>query len=76
MALSHCWGTSTPIITTCDTINDRMKGIKFEEMTKTFQDAVSVTRNLGIQYLCIDSLCIVQGDQQDWEREASRMADV
>jgi hypothetical protein len=45
-------------------------------MTKTFQDAVVITRALGIQYLWIDSLCILQGDKDDWEIECSKMAEV
>jgi hypothetical protein len=65
-----------PFITTRANIDDRKQGIKFEEMTKTFQDAVAITRNLGMSYLWIDSLCICQGDRKDWEIEASRMAEV
>jgi hypothetical protein len=42
--------------------------------SKTFQDAVIVTRHLGFRYLWIDSLCIIQDDKQDWEREVARMA--
>ncbi len=42
----------------------------------TFRDAIEFSRKLGIRYLWIDSLCIVQGDQKDWETEASRMARV
>src|SRR5277367_4028126 len=43
---------------------------------KTFQDAITVTRALGIRYLRIGSLCIVQDDPLDWASESSRMADV
>ncbi|KAF0328660.1 heterokaryon incompatibility protein [Colletotrichum asianum] len=35
-----------------------------------------VTKHLGIHYIWIDSLCIVQDDAQDWAVEASRMASV
>src|SRR5690606_1224898 len=31
---------------------------------------------LGIPYLWIDSLCIIQDDKPDWNREAEHMADV
>ncbi|KAI8941757.1 hypothetical protein NX059_002962 [Plenodomus lindquistii] len=48
------------------------------ELPKTFQDAVRVTRAVGIPYLWIDSICIIQyGDNKaDWDREAARMKDV
>ncbi|KAI7758889.1 hypothetical protein LZL87_009884 [Fusarium oxysporum] len=77
VALSHCWGTSEPFTTTYATIGDRKAGFPSElNIPKTFQDAIKVTRKLGVRYLWIDSLCIIQGDVADWEREASRMAGV
>jgi hypothetical protein len=33
-------------------------------------------RRLGYRYLWIDSLCIIQDDDQDWRMQASRMADI
>lgn len=39
-------------------------------------DAVEVTRRIGVQYLWIDSLCIIQDDRNDWEDQSSRMADI
>lgn len=76
MTLSHCWGPSQLITTTQETIKERIAGIDLEDLTKTFQDAVSLTRNLGIRYLWIDSLCIIQLDKADWEIEASKMGSV
>lgn len=35
-----------------------------------------VSKYLGYRYLWIDSLCIIQDDHQDWQRESGRMADV
>ncbi|EDN97041.1 hypothetical protein SS1G_01969 [Sclerotinia sclerotiorum 1980 UF-70] len=35
-----------------------------------------ITRKLGIRFLWIDSLCIVQQDRTDWESEATRMGEV
>ncbi|XXH01530.1 hypothetical protein Hte_007890 [Hypoxylon texense] len=53
-------------------------GISFVELPKTFQDAVRLARFLGIDYLWIDSLCIIQDshDNKDWKQEAQSMADV
>jgi len=39
-------------------------------------DAVIITRSLGLRYIWIDALCIVQDDHQDWERDAMAMAQV
>jgi hypothetical protein len=62
--------------TTDGNCNARMYGFSLSELPKTFQDAVRVTRELGIEYLWIDSLCIIQWNADDWRREAGRMEDV
>ncbi|PMD53184.1 HET-domain-containing protein, partial [Hyaloscypha bicolor E] len=76
MTLSHCWGPAQLITTTANTIEQRKAGIPLEDLPQTFKDAVSLTRNLGIRYLWIDSLCIKQLDEEDWEAEASKMGSV
>lgn len=38
-----------------------------------FAQAISIVRRLEIRYLWIDSLCIIQGDQTDWETESANM---
>lgn len=74
--LSHCWGQGSPLITTESTLEQRKEGIPFELMPKTYQDAVTVTRRLRLRFLWIDSLCILQGSQEDWMREAMQMEDI
>jgi hypothetical protein len=81
-ALSHRWGNDPPSegdprhCTTNGNIDARLSGFRLSELPKTFQDAVRVTQELGIEYLWIDSLCIIQWNAEDWEREAGRMEDV
>lgn len=53
-----------------------VQGISEQDMPATFIDAIFVARKLGIQYLWIDALCIIQDDLSDWEAESSRMSDV
>ena len=50
-----------------------MKGIKTSDMPQIFRDAVFITRELGIEHLWIDSLCILQDSEDDWQRESSKM---
>lgn len=76
IALSHIWGNIKTLTTTTDNITKRMQGIVLSEMPKSFRDAVVVTRRLGIQYLWIDSLCILQDSATDWENESAKMAEV
>lgn len=40
----------------------------------TIRDAITVTERLGIKYIWIDSLCIVQDDRQDKHAELGRMS--
>jgi hypothetical protein len=49
------------------------KAINLADLPLTFRDAISLTRRLGIQYIWIDSLCIIQEDNVDWHNEAPRM---
>lgn len=79
VALSHRWGNTDinpPFSTNRDNIETRMRGIHVIDLPVTFQDAVNVTRKLGMRYLWIDSICIIQGSDGDWDEEAKRMEDV
>jgi len=62
VCLSHCWGSSLPLKTTKANLAEFQKSIDFDLLPKTFQDAVSFVQRLGIGYLWIDALCIVQDD--------------
>lgn len=44
ITLSHCWGISKHLTTTKSSLTSRMRGISFNELPKTFQNTVIVTR--------------------------------
>lgn len=44
------------------------------ELTQIFQDAAQIVVELGIKYIWIDSICIIQDDADDWSRESKKMA--
>ena len=78
-ALSHCWGDTekTPVFkTTTDKLDEFKQLLPFNRLPRSFQDAIRITRTLGLRYLWIDALCIVQDDAQDWANEAPKMAEV
>lgn len=75
-ALSHCWGQFQPFTTRKRTLEANLRYLSLLELPKTFRDAIYITRDLGIRYLWIDSLCIVQDDTDDWERESANMIKV
>ncbi|KAL4725822.1 hypothetical protein ACLX1H_006496 [Fusarium chlamydosporum] len=47
--------------------------IALESLPVVFQQAILVTRALKVDYIWIDSLCIIQDSQSDWELESSKM---
>lgn len=75
-ALSHCWGTMQPRKLLQSNVHAFIEGIRLNDLPKSFQDAVYTTRKLGIQYLWIDSLCILQDSKEDWDVESSLMTQV
>jgi hypothetical protein len=77
-ALSNCWGPAEkkPLTTTKDNLQQHLNDIAFERLPKTFQDAVTFARGINIEFIWIDSLCIVQDDDDDWVSEAKEMGKV
>lgn len=76
VTLSHCWGKIQQFTTTRDTLDARKTCIAWTDLPKTFQEAVTFTRRLGLRYLWIDSLCIIQQDVEDWEKQGAKMASI
>ena len=62
--------------TTKDSIKDHLNGIAFKMLPKTFQDAVTVTHAVGIRYLWVNSLCVLQDDKKDWLQESAQMGSI
>lgn len=74
LTLSHCWGVGQNVLkTTKATLSANKTKILWSSLPRTFQDAVALTRALGFQYLWIDSLCIIQDDPSDFQRESLNM---
>ncbi|KAF5638041.1 hypothetical protein F52700_4745 [Fusarium sp. NRRL 52700] len=76
-ALSYRWGGLDAIWqTTTKNLGMRLTEFSIVELPKTLSDTVQVVRNLGLKWVWIDSLCIVQDDKDDWAREAVKMASI
>jgi len=57
-------------------IDSFMNGINLNDLPTAFPDAITITRRLSCRYLWIDSLCIIQDSEDDWEHQASQMAEI
>jgi len=63
-----------PLQLTSGTLQSFQNEIPWQHLPLTFQHAIVMAKKLNIQYLWIDSLCILQDDFSDWLEEGSKMA--
>ncbi|KAF2212744.1 hypothetical protein CERZMDRAFT_12598, partial [Cercospora zeae-maydis SCOH1-5] len=74
VTLSHCWGLQLPARLLKDNYPDMKSSIAIAMLPQTFRDAIHFTRLVGIRYLWIDALCIIQDSHDDWLHESLLMA--
>ncbi|KAI1812054.1 heterokaryon incompatibility protein-domain-containing protein [Poronia punctata] len=76
--LSHMWGNdpSSYVQLKQATLETFRKQVPANALPVKYKDAIRITRALGLRYLWIDSLCIIQDSPEDWKREALKMAAV
>ncbi|KAF5642149.1 tol [Fusarium sp. NRRL 52700] len=90
-ALSHRWRSKQEhnLCTYLCNIEDRKKELRLSDLPMRFQDAVTVMRQLGVRFLWIDSLCIIQPHGEamnscphgcsegcrDWDSEREKVED-
>ncbi|KAH8593093.1 heterokaryon incompatibility protein-domain-containing protein, partial [Bisporella sp. PMI_857] len=74
--LSHCWGNGNFFQLRNENYRDLYIFIPYNLLSKTFRDAIYAAYTLGFSYIWIDSLCIVQGDKEDWAKEVGSMSTV
>ncbi|KAM7219628.1 Heterokaryon incompatibility protein (HET) domain containing protein [Rhypophila decipiens] len=73
-ALSYCWGQAEFIRTLNSNLVGHTTGIPSSELPTVFSEAISLCHRFEIRYIWIDSLCILQDDEKDWEAGSARMA--
>jgi hypothetical protein len=74
--LSHRWGKKIAQRTTRKNIASHCIGIDTNLLPQSFRDAITVTRKLGVRYLWIDAICIIQDDYADWSEQAPLMGKI
>ena len=74
IALSHCWGSGYTYNLQTNDKDALADGISIALLPGSFRNATVVVRDLGQQYLWIDSLCIIQDSLIDWKQESEKMA--
>jgi Heterokaryon incompatibility protein (HET) len=56
LTLSHAWGSHIPLALMEANVGEMKRGINISDLPQCFQDAIYLTRRLGIRYLWIDSM--------------------
>ncbi|KAI1734032.1 heterokaryon incompatibility protein-domain-containing protein [Xylaria scruposa] len=86
LALTHRWGPATSLCrTTMKNYNSRIRNglyppdsnllnTEVDTMSQLFADTCTLALSLGITYVWIDTLCIIQDDADDWDSECVKMA--
>ncbi|VTO87244.1 unnamed protein product [Fusarium graminearum] len=79
LILSYRWGKGNQSARTTElNIQQRKKQMALQDFPKTIQDAIKITRRMGIRYLWVDAVCIIQpdndGETKDWLNESANMA--
>lgn len=72
--LSYCWGKAQSVHLTKDTLPRFCnQGIPTCDLPATIIDACETCASIGIRYIWVDSLCVMQDEEEDWSRQASLM---
>ena len=82
VALSYAWGDHANFAkTTASNLNGMRIQLPWNRLSKTIQDAIIVTRGLGLRYIWVDALCVLQKERindiqhmEDWSIEAGKFA--
>ncbi|KAM5350818.1 hypothetical protein ACJ41O_007323 [Fusarium nematophilum] len=77
-ALSHRWTEETLAVRLehGNLAQRRLGGIPLIDFPQMMREVILLLRQLGIFYIWIDCMCIIQDDKEDWQREAATMASV
>ena len=73
VALSHRWLRGESLTLTVENSQSLHKSIPCEALKQSIEDAMVITMSLGVAHIWVDSLCIVQNDEQDKVLEITRM---
>ncbi|KAF2677047.1 HET-domain-containing protein [Lentithecium fluviatile CBS 122367] len=74
--LSYCWGPRPSGLLTTLNVEQYMQQLPLEHLPQSAQDAISIAKAIPVDYLWIDSLCILQDSENDKAREIANMANI
>jgi hypothetical protein len=75
-SLSYCWGGPQRMQSTKANFPGDRRELRLSDLPRTILDALLVAKELNIPYIWIDSLCILQDDPDDMQKELIDMVNV
>lgn len=86
LSLSHCWGPPPDpnaelggragSVLTKHTLPKWIAFLPVNDLPLAFRHAITICSWLGLEYIWIDSLCIMQDSKEDWEIQSAVMGDI
>ncbi|KAJ5998761.1 HET domain protein [Penicillium sp. IBT 35674x] len=77
IALSYVWGIRPqPVQLMRENMEQLKESIDYDTLPSTIQDAICVARCLGVQYVWVDALCIVQDDDDIKKQQIGQMQNI
>ncbi|RSL69829.1 hypothetical protein CEP51_012294 [Fusarium floridanum] len=80
-ALSYVWGRQTTdktpfTLLLVSNLHELLQGLPREGIPNTIRDAITVVREIGIGYLWVDALCIMQNSSEDKNEQIASMSQI
>ncbi|KAF2493583.1 hypothetical protein BU16DRAFT_513599 [Lophium mytilinum] len=75
-ALSYIWSAADELLLTSHNTAALFDSISIDSLSKPVADAISVTRKLGLRYLWVDALCVLQDSPSDRREECTKMTNL
>ncbi|KAF1979678.1 HET-domain-containing protein, partial [Bimuria novae-zelandiae CBS 107.79] len=73
VALSYVWGQNQTYVLTAATQGKLHSSFSIHDLPQTIQDAITVTRAIGLRFIWVDALCILQDSPTDKATELPKM---
>lgn len=76
--LSHRWSSGPTVKLLVEHVETFTSAQPISDLPATFRDAINVALELGLQYIWIDCLCIIQDSDQeeDWKDQGTEMCNI
>ncbi|EXA32447.1 hypothetical protein FOVG_16368 [Fusarium oxysporum f. sp. pisi HDV247] len=74
--LSYCWGGPQRITLSKARVKNGQLSFDTSTLPQILQDAVRVCGELGLNFLWVDALCIIQDDPEDKAKEIGHMVNI